>query len=572
MSGFFVLCISWLVPLHFPPWASWHSEVIAFAAAALMLLPTLIQVQKRQRVLPAPQTLDLLFALGLVAALQAVTGMMMYPGDTLVLGLYLCLGIASAIRGHADGLKQASDTHHPLDACAWSLAAAALLSSAIALVQILDVWEQVGVIVRLPWARRAGGNLAQPNHLGSLLLLGVASMLYLRERKLLSNVTLLLGTCVLALAIASTESRTALLGTMALGIWSATGSVRHTLQTPRTVLLAVVALGCGFFLAWPALMGYLGYFASGSTLNTHPGLRLVVWSQLLEAALQKPWWGWGLRQVATAHNAVASDYIASEPFSYAHNLFIEMAVGMGLPLAILFSLAILRWAWRNIRASKSLPQWYCILILIILGIHSMLEFPYAYAYFLVPAFYAAGMLDSMREEVARTPLSNLWFMPLIAIALIIGAWSIPEYLAAEEDFRTARFEALRIGTTPIDYRPPEIYLFDQLKGLLVATRANPTPSMLRSEIDALHKAAMRYPWPITQHRYALALALNGDPTEALRQLQVIRAQHGERIYQQIVEKWRALEEEYPILHSLNYDLRATCTAWPCSDKRLHSRQ
>ena len=41
---------------------------------------------------------------------------------------------------------------------------------------------------------------------------------------------------------------------------------------------------------------------------------------------------------------------------------------------------------------------------------------------------------------------------------------------------------------------------------------------------------MHYPLPGVAYRYALALALNGQRTEALRQLAVLRAQHGEEAY------------------------------------------
>jgi hypothetical protein len=44
---------------------------------------------------------------------------------------------------------------------------------------------------------------------------------------------------------------------------------------------------------------------------------------------------------------------------------------------------------------------------------------------------------------------------------------------------------------------------------------------------------LRYPWLATQYRYAVALALNGQPQEAIRQLQVIRAQRGDRLYQRV---------------------------------------
>jgi len=60
--------------------------------------------------------------------------------------------------------------------------------------------------------------------------------------------------------------------------------------------------------------------------------------------------------------------------------------------------------------------------------------------------------------------------------------------------------------------------------------------------------ALRFPWPATQNRYALSLALNGNPAEALRQMKVMRALHGEANYLQIRKNWEALAAgKYPQL-------------------------
>ena len=54
------------------------------------------------------------------------------------------------------------------------------------------------------------------------------------------------------------------------------------------------------------------------------------------------------------------------------------------------------------------------------------------------------------------------------------------------------------------------------------------------------KVAMRFPWIANQNRYALCLALNGNPDEATRQLKVIRAMHGDKTYQAIKTSWQEL--------------------------------
>ena len=110
---------------------------------------------------------------------------------------------------------------------------------------------------------------------------------------------------------------------------------------------------------------------------------------------------------------------------------------------------------------------------------------------------------------------------------------------------------MRIGHTPGDYERPRIYLLTQLDALLEAARIVPTPGMTPDRIELARKAAMRFPWTATQNRYALSLALNGNPEEAIRQLKVMRAMHGEKPYQSIKANWKDLaESKYPQLGQL----------------------
>lgn len=75
--------------------------------------------------------------------------------------------------------------------------------------------------------------------------------------------------------------------------------------------------------------------------------------------------------------------------------------------------------------------------------------------------------------------------------------------------------------------------------------------MLPERLDLARQVALRYPWPATQNRYALSLALNGNTEEALRQLRVIRALHGEKTYAEIRLNWEVLgKDKYPQLREL----------------------
>ena len=129
-------------------------------------------------------------------------------------------------------------------------------------------------------------------------------------------------------------------------------------------------------------------------------------------------------------------------------------------------------------------------------------------------------------------------------------WSVAEYLVIEEDFRIVRFEQLRIGRTAADHRQPDIYMLTQLGTLLSGSRIELRPDMPPEDVEQLKKLALRYPWVATQYRYALALALNGQQPEAIRQFQVIRGQRDEKLYQRIRKEISELpRSRYPQLET-----------------------
>jgi hypothetical protein len=222
-----------------------------------------------------------------------------------------------------------------------------------------------------------------------------------------------------------------------------------------------------------------------------------------------------------------------------------------VPLTALLVLVTGVWLWRRVRTANQLLPWYCLAVALPVAVHSMLEFPFAYAYFLVPVMFSLGALEGM---TGAKPALRIGVAPAAALLLgvsIVAAWSVVEYVAIEEDFRVARFEALRVGQTPVNYQRPDVVLLTQLGALLEGSRISPKPGMKAEELELARKVALRYPWTATQNRYALSLALNGNPEEALRQLRVMRAMHGEKTYTEIKANWTTLaQEKYPLLRDL----------------------
>lgn len=548
-AGLVLLVLSFLQPMHLLPWVSWHSEVLAFSALMLIGMGEVFRknLTKQPCVEISGTTFLFLSWLACLVAVQFICGIITFFGDALIIWFYIAFCFFAIKIGYSmvvnDGLPQA-------------LLIAAVISTGIALVQVLWIWPDLDWVAGLNVFRRPGANMGQPNHLATLLLMGIASLVFLTEKQQLNIKISCLLFVFLMLGLTLTESRTGLLSYFLICVWFLLMRHRLGMQIrPIFVVLSCVGF-LGALLVWPFVINFIhaGGWMSGvvvEPVNTSAGTRIIVWPQLIEAAFQRPWFGWGLREVSEAHNAVLHSHTKGEAFVYAHNIVIDIAIGMGLPLAGVLFLATVVWVVRRLIVVKAMLSWYCFSLIFLLAIHSMLEFPFAYAYFLLPVMIAVGMLE---RELA---LSHVWRVPKHTISVasfgivLILIWSAIEYSKIEEDFRVARFEALRIGHTPIEYVRPHIVLLTQLDALLEGVRVIPTPDMHQDRIELLRKVAMRFPWIATQNRYALSLALNGHSEEANRQLLVMRAMHGDKAYAAIRGSWLDLaNSKYPQLRML----------------------
>jgi hypothetical protein len=533
-----LMLIGWLNVSHFLPWVSWHSEFPFF------LLPWLAAVwwlRRPRRQVEFPMPILVVAVLGLVLWMQGLVGLIFWRGQVLVLTLYLLL-IGSAVTwGWREGHFAADETSPPAQQhagewLAWSVIVGGMLSLGIALVQVFQVWEDLTTIVRQPYIRRPGGNLGQPNHLATLLVMGMSGVAFLHARGRVGAPTMATLLLFLTGGIAVTESRSGLLATLVLcSLWawkrpSATLPMSRTWALlPALVVVAIFALWPVFYRWWSG--GFDGEAGIGRLESSGSDPRWLLWRQMFEASLLKPWFGWGMRNTAEAHNAIAHEGANALAATYSHNIILDLAVWIGWPMALVVICTIVWWIWSRLKVMNDCPlTWFGMALLVPFGVHSLFEFPFAYAYLLLPAMLGVGFLSAQNNSgvvIFRVPR---WTLSLvIAVAGLLGAWSMVDYFRVEEDFRVARFQMLRIGPSPTE-PPPKIWLLNQLSDLVASTRVPLQQGLSAAQVDLLRRAALHYPWSGSQYRYATALALNGAPDEARRQLQVLRAQQGFKIY------------------------------------------
>lgn len=537
---------------HFLPWVSWHSEALAFFAVCVTALAALAlrahDGNKNALAVPRLAMPFLLFAA--LACIQAASGVMTFTGDALVVCFYMALCVACQTIGFntgqvaADAQPEARAKWMPLDLLAAAFVVGGLSSTVVAAAQVFDLWETSSWIVRMMDARRPGANLGQPNQLATLLVMAVASAAFLHAAGKLGARAALVVILALLAGLAISESRSGALALAVLLLW---WQSKRAAIAPRTAIWVGPALALGFlamFFAWPRLLNGMELLG-GHAANrfTQGDVRIAMWSQLAEAILQRPWGGWGILEVTEAHNAVAHASRVNNPLTYSHNIVLDWAVWTGVPIALALTVGSLYWLSSRLRSTRGLVPWYCLAVVLTLCSHSMVEFPFAYAYFLAPVMF---MLGAIERWFGARPLMRIGSRTAFVLTLAFGGallWSAAEYLAIEEDFRVVRFEQLRIGNTQAAHEVPNVFLLTQLGALLHASRVELAAAMPAANLKLLREAALRYPWVATQYRYAIALALNGNREEAVRQFQILRWQRGEKIYAQVKKEVAQLAQK-----------------------------
>lgn len=543
-----LLGISWLVPHHLPPWWAFHTEAPAFAATVLIAL----LLAFKNAPLRVRTVAWVLGGLAAFAWVQWAFGLISYAGDAWIVACYL--GVFLFAWHWVDGLEGDAAPSRLLTQLQVLLVVVGLCVALQTMAQTLAVHTAFGdwVLEPLPGGR-ARGNLGQPNQAATTLVLAAAAATGLFATRYLSSWSLGAVLTLLALALTTTQSRTGVLSGTCLGLlvyWFGRGS-----RLPCVYRLGALAwVGSLWGLAWLYAASPSG--VSGGALGVgdlaEQGTRPVLWAQFGLAVIERPWFGWGWLQVPAAQQFGALSVPSIEQANFTHNFVIDTLVMLGLPIGggLLVTFAVWLWMrWRTVRGSRHLVWTYALLLP--LGVHSLLEYPHAYAYFVVVAGAIFGVIDA--SSPAQVQPSGV-LMGRLSLVALTGVWIglvatiTYEYIVAEEDYRVNRFENRRIGDVSADYVVPRLYLLTQTSELLRAMRLRAAPQMTEEDLSMLLRTSKRYTWAPLLFRTALACALNERPEDAYDRLLVIKQLFEPSVYSEAVYSLRLLgQEKYPVL-------------------------
>jgi len=166
--------------------------------------------------------------------------------------------------------------------------------------------------------------------------------------------------------------------------------------------------------------------------------------------------------------------------------------------------AALLLQWRALRDARAL--WLMAAALGVL-VHSMLEYPIEYAYFLLPTGLCLGAAHGLCPTAWSLTVRPAQLRGMALILSVLTAVVAVDYLKAEQNHRLLRLESVGIGAQS---GAPELLVLDQLQAFLWFARNPARPDMPLDERERMRLAALRWPFPPLLLRQALIAGLHGD--------------------------------------------------------------
>ncbi|MDO9072102.1 MAG: Wzy polymerase domain-containing protein [Rubrivivax sp.] len=472
-------------------------------------------------------------------------GLMSFRGDA-VIGLLYGVGVGLCI--YVGYLWSAQNgTARVQRLMCLVIVVSALAANGLALVQWLRLgppgWWAMELIDDRPYA-----NLAQPNHFGLLMVMAVVSVTALFESAAVKS----RGVYVLAVAyfgwgVHISQSRASALAVIAIvALWLLTRKRIPTRLRLGFVLPATLAW-CLLAFGFSPLQEALLLESAGFRTPAEVGARHWIWLHFWEAITQRPWAGYGFNQGVLALSEVADRVHPSRNVIFAHNVVLDLMTWFGIPLALTFTGALGLWmsGWLRRQPDPSfMVQRHIVFALwLALVVQSMLEFPFAHSYFLLPLALMAGAVTPaprlQQEQSASGPTGASRGILVLAVAtaatLGLLGW---EYFQQETEFRLRRFERANLGSTVDRAAFSEPLILDQLAALNASSRIVVSAGMPVDQLDAMRTLARRFHILSTRMDYAKALALNGRLAEAEHELIIIRSVYDETRGARIEREWR----------------------------------
>jgi O-antigen ligase len=521
--------VPFLQPVHRFPLTAFYSEWLAFALGLAAAAPLLRRESWRDAALPvvALAPLGLIVVLGMQVALGRVP----YAGQALMAGLYLLWALLLIVLGQ--WLRREVSLAQIATFLAWFLLGGGFLHALAGVAQHYGLHDPpLDALVVRKQLSSVFGNLGQLNHYAASITLALASAAYLYCRRGLPVAAAAAVAALFLPVLALTGSRSPWLYLAALaGLAFLLDRLQRSDESRRLSVFAAALLpgfvAAQLLVSLPFLLpaGAPIVVSADRLFQIASGVapRLQLWGEGWQMFLDAPLIGAGFGQFAWEHflhQAANGAGAAPGVFNHAHNLVVQFLAETGITGALIVTAAAVVWI-ADLRNVKVAPEWWWLLALLaVIGIHSMLEYPLWYAYFLGVAALLLGLGAERRIPVRHGGGARA----ATALFVLLGCVNLVAVMPPYRDF-----ERLVFGAAPPSPAGAQAFtaammrahrdpLLEPYVELAFALGAPIGTHGLQEQLE-LNTRAMRFaPVAAVVYRQAVLLALAGDREAALAQL------------------------------------------------------
>lgn len=511
--------LPFLSPNFLEPISSFYGETTAIVLGLAAL--TCLYSRAAWPVIQLPRASMIFLGFAGLILLHAVIGRTVYPQQNLLAILYLVWAVALAALGWR--LKEIFGLETLVTVLSWFVLAGALLSAVIGLAQWLGIPSPLKPFMLPQVSGRIFANTGQPNHLADYIGLGMASLIFLAARGRLWLPVAATAAAPLLVVLVISGSRSAWLYLAALVLLALLQwLLLRSRVASRIAWLSVAAL-IGFLLAqWlvatltqTSVMQVESIASRVHSEGIFSSIRLRLWHEAWLMFRDAPLLGQGFRQFPWQHFVLNSQLppprLEDLLYDNAHNLVMQTLAEFGLAGAVVLAAGLAVWVAAILRQEFSAAMWWLLSALAILGIHSMLEYPLWYAYFLGIVAVLLGASESAAITIGNRPGARLVPVLILLLGWMAAANTYQDYRTLQSLHRVqSRGDATQARSTAdvlLDLQQHS--LFTPFVELALARLIVLNREQLDNKI-AVNDAAMHFaPAADVVYRQAALLALDG---------------------------------------------------------------
>ncbi|QFS18414.1 polymerase [Acinetobacter indicus] len=512
------ISLAWLLPIHYRPWVTYTGELYAFfalfALAAIFLKEKLI----------LPKISLPLLALAAVPFIQWACGLLFFFDKALFCSLYI-FGFWLAIVLGYNLTVDSAQREKIFTGLSFVFLGVGTLTGLMAICQWLTIDQYFPFIVDIRTGQRPYANFAQPNNMATFLVMSLMACLYLYEKQKLKTALLVATGLVILSGVVLSQSRTSWVASLCilayLGYQQYQGYIRLKWFYSELWFATFVGL---IFIA-PSVSQLLSQSADITVQSrdvvqraTGDMSRLAIWEQMLHAIAHQPWFGYGWHQTSVAYTTISEFFQGPVWIRSAHNVVLDLLLWNGLLIGLPLLAYLAYWGYQLHKYTQSVESVVGILMLGAFSVHAMLEFPQNYAYFLLPAGFILGIVQSQRLG-AGVKLSPIFMRVSFGLGFILLLLIYRDYeVMVPKLNQSVRYEKTPEKITNQD----QIYLLEEFNRRIAWIRLNPYSQQSPEQLQQIHEIVLNYPTQYDLLKYARVLAFNGYEAEAKQQLELLK--------------------------------------------------